>query len=63
MEIMKIPVSFKKTEIELYQFLSSKRSPSNYVKDLLENELIKEKGENSIQNEKTPQNPLNSWDF
>ena len=53
MEIMKIPVSFKKTEIELYQFLSSKRSPSNYVKDLLEKEMIKEKGENSIQNEKT----------
>ena len=60
---MKIPVSFKKTEIELYQFLSSKRSQFNYVKDLLEKEMIKEQGENSMQNEKTPQNPLNSWDF
>ena len=63
MEIMKIPISFKKTEIELYQFLSSKRSPSNYVKDLLEKEMLKEKGEISTQNEKTPQNQLNSWDF
>ena len=60
---MKIPVSFKKTEIELYQFLSSKRSPSNYVKDLLEKEMIKEKGENSMQNEKAPQNPIDSWNF
>ena len=59
---MKIPVSFKRTEIDLYNFLNSKRSPSNYVKDLLEREMLKEKGEIS-QNEKAPQNPIDSWNF
>lgn len=36
---MKIPISFKKTEQDLYDFLNSKRSPSCYVKDLLEKEM------------------------
>lgn len=36
---MKIPISFKKTEKDLYDFLNSKRSPSCYIKDLLEKEM------------------------
>lgn len=36
---MKIPISFKKTEQDLYDFLNSKRSPSCYIKDLLEKEM------------------------
>lgn len=39
---MKIPISFKKSEEELYNFLNSKRSPSIYVKDLLEKEMKKD---------------------
>lgn len=40
----KIPISFKESEIDLYNFLASKRYPSYYVKTLLEKEMIKEKG-------------------
>lgn len=36
---MKTPISFKKSEKDLYDFLNSKRSPSCYVKDLLEREM------------------------
>ena len=38
---MKISISFKENENDLYNFLKNKRSPSNYVKDLLEEEMKK----------------------
>ena len=44
----KICISFKQTELELLNYLKSKRSASNYVKDLIEEDINKsenEKGE------------------
>lgn len=35
---MKITISFKQSEKELYEFLINKRSASIYIKDLLEKE-------------------------
>lgn len=35
---LKIPVSFKQEEIELYNFAKSKRNASCYIKDLIEND-------------------------
>ena len=37
----KISISFKENESDLYNFLKNKRSPSNYIKDLLEEEMKK----------------------
>lgn len=34
-------ISFKENEIELYNFLQSKRNPSCYVKDLIESDMSK----------------------
>jgi hypothetical protein len=59
---MKIPISFKKSEKELYDFLSKKRSPSNYVKDLLEKEMLKEKGSTKNDTSYT-QDYNNPYDF
>ena len=42
--MMRIPLSFKNTERDLYNFLKEKRCPSCYVKNLLEKEMLKEKG-------------------
>lgn len=33
---MKINVSFKQNEEDLYNFIKKKRSPSNYIKDAVE---------------------------
>ncbi|WP_154696475.1 hypothetical protein [Clostridium botulinum] len=38
---MKIPISFKRDEEYLYDFLKGKKSPSIYVKELLETEMQK----------------------
>lgn len=38
---MKITISFAKDEIDLYNFLKSKRSASVYIKDLLQVEIDK----------------------
>lgn len=35
----KINISFKETELHLYDYLKTKRSASNFIKDLIENEL------------------------
>ena len=40
--MMRIPLSFKNTERDLYNFLKEKRCPSCYVKNLLEKEMLKE---------------------
>lgn len=40
----KISVSFKDTEMYLYEHLKTKRSKSNYIKDLIEADI--KKGEN-----------------
>lgn len=37
----KICVSFKQTELELLEYLRTKRSASNYVKDLIEADIKK----------------------
>lgn len=39
---MKITISFKQNEKDLYDFLISKRSASIYIKDLLEKEKEKD---------------------
>lgn len=57
---MKIPISFKKTEQDLYDFLNSKRSPSCYIKDLLEKEM--QQNNNSNKNTEVVNNN-NSDDF
>lgn len=36
---LKIIVSFKKTEKELYNYTKSKRNPSCYIKDLIEKDM------------------------
>lgn len=36
---MKKCISFKESESYLYQYLNTKRSPSNYVKDLIEADI------------------------
>ena len=41
---MKIPVSFKKEEGDLYKFIKSKRNASVYIKDLVEEDMNNTKG-------------------
>ena len=36
---LKISVSFKQEEIELYNFIKGKRNPSCYIKDLAEEDM------------------------
>lgn len=43
---LKIPVSFKQEEIELYNFAKSKRNASCYIKDLIENDKKSSKKDN-----------------
>lgn len=61
---MKIPISFKSDEIDLYNFLKNKRSPSIYIKDILEKEM---ENNNSNVNKNDVDNsnfePQNNWDF
>lgn len=48
---IKKAVSFKESEVELIKFVNSKRSFSNYVKDLIEKNMKEIKRPNSQQNE------------
>lgn len=36
---MKIPISFKKSEKEIYDYICSKRDKSAYIKDLVEADM------------------------
>ncbi|MEG2289900.1 MAG: hypothetical protein RSA29_02530 [Clostridium sp.] len=36
---MKISLSFKEDEIDIYEFIKSKRNASCYIKDLVENDM------------------------
>lgn len=36
---MKIPISFKRNEIELYEWVMSKRNYSAYIKDLIDADM------------------------
>lgn len=36
---MKIPISFKESEKDLYEFLQGKMSPSIYIKEILRKEM------------------------
>ena len=47
---MKITISFSQKEIDLYNFLKSKRSASVYIKDLLQVEIDKENKEEVKEN-------------
>lgn len=38
-KIPKIPISFKKGEEDLYNFIKSKRNASCYIKDLVEKDM------------------------
>ena len=38
---MRIPVSFKETEKDLFQFVAKKKSPSAYIKELVEEDKQK----------------------
>lgn len=39
---MKIPVSFKEEEIDIYKYIKSKRNFSVYIKDLVEADMKKD---------------------
>lgn len=41
---MKIPISFKKQEEHIYNYIKSKRNASVYIKDLVEEEMNNTKG-------------------
>ncbi|MBQ3420928.1 MAG: hypothetical protein IJH34_04535 [Romboutsia sp.] len=43
---LKIPVSFKKTEMDLYNYVKGKRNPSCYIKDLIEKDMKSNNGNN-----------------
>jgi predicted DNA-binding protein len=40
---MKIPLSFKEREKNLYEFVRKKKSPSAYLKELIEEDMKKRK--------------------
>lgn len=42
---MKIGISFKETEKDLYDFVVSQLSPSIYMKQLIKNDMEKDKSE------------------
>lgn len=54
---MKISISFKENESDLYNFLKSKRSPSNFIKDLLEEEMKKNNNIQPIGKKEQPIEP------
>lgn len=55
----KIGISFKDSEIELYEFIKSQLSPSIYIKQLIKDQMEKKNGE-----EKHTSNKIqNSFDF
>lgn len=41
---MKIPISFKQSEIDIYEFIKNKRNCSVYIKDLVEDDMKINKG-------------------
>lgn len=48
---MKIQISFKTDEVDLYNFLKEKRSPSIYIKDILEKEMQQNNNSNMNNNQ------------
>jgi len=40
---MRIPLSFKKREKDLYEYVRKKKSPSAYLKELVEEDMQKKK--------------------
>lgn len=46
----KIGISFKNSEIELYEFLKKQLSPSIYIKELIKEQLEKETTNNKKEN-------------
>lgn len=60
----RIGISFKESERELLEFLKSKRSASNYIKDLIEEDMHKKevKDTKSHKNtEETAENEEFTW--
>ena len=60
----RIGISFKESEKELLEFLKSKRSASNYIKDLIEEDMHKKevKDTKSHKNtEETAENEEFTW--
>lgn len=47
---MKIPISFREIEKELYDYAKSKRCPSAYIKDLIEADMKKSQKKEFISN-------------
>lgn len=39
--VLKIPISFKKNEKHIYDYIKSKRNYSDYIKDLVEEDMKK----------------------
>lgn len=54
---MKIPVSFKKREKNLYDYAKGKRNPSAYIKDLIDADMNKH---NKVSNNAFIDSSLNS---
>lgn len=50
MAINKIPISFKQSEIDIYNFIKNKRNASCYIKDLVEKDMCINK-ESVIENQ------------
>ncbi|MCX7771549.1 MAG: hypothetical protein N2376_00360 [Clostridia bacterium] len=50
---MKIQVSFKKKEKTIYDFANKKKSPSAYIKELIEEDMSKNR----------PEKKVNVWNF
>lgn len=59
---LKIPVSFKQNEKAIYDFLSSKLSPSVYVKEILIREMKKE-GLNLVNHKEEEIRPVQNFEF
>ncbi|UYZ39096.1 hypothetical protein OD350_28910 (plasmid) [Clostridium beijerinckii] len=53
---MKIPVSFRRTEKEIYDYAKGKRCPSAYIKDLIEDDMRREKMEGNSYSDKVVKN-------
>lgn len=49
----RIGISFKESERELLEFLKSKRSASNYIKDLIEEDMHKKEVKDTKSHNKT----------
>ena len=60
---MKIPVSFKKSEKDIYDYILTKRNYSVYIKDLVEADMKKNKSENRNNNSPGPRYINNSMEI